>query len=61
MTTKEELFAAVKTVRDYCKDRLVCSDRFDGDTCPLWSFCGSAEMIGNDAPCDWPDPDGGRG
>ena len=56
MATRQELFAAVRTIRNHCKEQ----DTFNPNSCvrndykcPLWSLC--FVTLGA-PPSDWPDP-----
>lgn len=58
MATREELFAAVRLLRDYCRGRKIpCVD------CVLWDFCkrGNDTNQGFSTPYFWPDPEEGGG
>lgn len=57
MPTNEELFAAIRLLKDYCKSKPTC-DLIDGDDCVLSAWC-RRNLIPDDAPCEWKDPEGG--
>ena len=59
MATKEELFTAVRLIKEHCKEQ----DRINQNTCirddykcPLWIWC---YKNGEKTPNRWPDPEGG--
>jgi hypothetical protein len=57
MATKEELFAAVRLIKEHCR-----GTKWYGDKCPLIVVCEVA--CGNGIaplPCRWPDPEEGGG
>ena len=56
MPTNEELFEAIRTLRDYCKGRKDCYGDTDADDCPLADWC-RRNLIPDDAPCEWKDPE----
>ena len=59
MPTNEELFDAVRLLKDYCAGRKACDDREGFGECPLFPWC-SRSLIAEDSPCNWSDPEGGR-
>lgn len=52
MATKEELVAAVKTIKEHC---LFSKCR----SCELYRFCFGQTMLDTPWPYEWPDPEGG--
>jgi len=61
MATKEELFAAVRLIKEHCIEQ----DEIDPNACvrddykcPLWIWCFKN---GKKTPNQWPDPEEGGG
>lgn len=44
----DELYAAVRTIRAFCRGREHCIQDFGKDWCPIYRCCGLL-------PIDWPD------
>lgn len=55
MAIKEEVLAAVRTIRQYCKEANIAKCAFE---CPLIGFCG---IYFDGTPDEWPDPEEGGG
>lgn len=55
MATKEELFAAVRLIKEHCESVDWCRD------CPLSYDKGRLCLLYKSAPCEWPDPEEGGG
>jgi hypothetical protein len=61
MATKEELYKAVRTIKDYCKSRDKCIV-LPKDSCPFFTQFGSTWcVLDNCVPCSWPDSEEGGG
>ena len=58
MPTNDQLFEAIRLLKDYCKTKPTC-DLPGGDDCPLREWCYQS-LIPDDAPCEWKVPEGGR-
>lgn len=57
--TKEDLFAAVRTIKDYCKSRDDCGEP-QNDRCPFFTKFGATWcVLDNCVPCSWPDHEEG--
>lgn len=54
METKEELFAAVRLIKEHCKDTRIADCVF---YCHLHRWCRLAQTT----PQEWPDPEEGGG
>lgn len=57
MATEEELFAAVRTIRNHCKEQDEINPNScvrDDYKCPLWLWCLKAD--GEKTPSQWPEP-----
>lgn len=54
MATKEELFEAVRTIKEHCKNYLLC-----GENCPLYNYCDVDGAFRQCSPRFWPDPEEG--
>ena len=66
MATKEELFAAVRTLKQHCINygnygNISCGRFKDKPGCPLENFCYNGDMFEQLAPSEWPDPEEGGG
>lgn len=55
MATKEELFAAVRLIKEHCKEH---DAQYCRHECLFTDDCGD---YFKGAPCDWPDPEEGGG
>ena len=59
MATKEELFAAILLLREFCKNQPICGR---DQSCPLWGWCcRNSEKTDWNSPDQWPDPEEGGG
>ena len=59
MATKEELFKAVRLIKEHCKEQDGISPNScvrDDYKCPLWSLCFITLGV---SPTSWPDLEGG--
>lgn len=61
MATKEELFAAVRMLKQNCINygNLSCGGFKHEPGCPLENFCYNDYMFDQLAPSEWPDPEEG--
>lgn len=57
ITTREELFAAVRLIIKNCKEQIV----HDCNECALYDYCFDGMPFFGRAPCNWPDPEEGGG
>lgn len=53
ITTREELFAAVRRIIKNCKEQII----HDCDECALYDYCFDGMPFFGRAPCNWPDPE----
>lgn len=62
MATKEELFAAVRMIKEHCKKQTVCIRRskYGNEKCVLAGMRGVCVCYGA-SPFVWPDPEEGGG
>lgn len=59
MATKEELFAAILLLKEFCKNQPICGR---DQSCQLWGWCcRNSEKTGWNSPDRWPDPEEGGG
>lgn len=57
MTTREELFAAARTIKSYCQSRDQCQVPPE-DRCPFFTQFGSTWCeLNNNPPGSWADPE----
>lgn len=61
MATREDLFEAVRLIKEHCKEQDEISSNScvrDDYKCPLWSLCFITLGV---PPSNWPDPEEGGG
>lgn len=62
MAAKEELFEAIRLIKQQCINyrHKSCGAFKNEPGCPLENFCYSDSMFDQIAPSEWPDPEGGN-